>query len=383
MSVWAIVLCAGQSTRMAVGKNKTLLPLQDGLPAYIHCIRAFVPLTDGIVLVTGEAERALFRAGCRQYTPEACVIFAPGGQERQHSVYNGLLALPEDCDTVLIHDGARCFVTADVIENVLRGVREFGSGVAAIPARDTIKRVSDDDTVLETLPRSSLRIIQTPQGFRKKELLSAYEKAGDGIVTDDAGIMENAGYPVHLTHGSEKNIKLTYREDLDMLYTPQPRTGLGYDAHRLCEGRDLILCGVKIPWDRGLLGHSDADAALHALMDALLGAAALGDIGKWFPDSDEKYKGISSVLLLKEVCRLIREKGYEIVNCDITITAQKPKLAPYMQAMRETTAESMGIPADSVSVKATTTEHMGFEGRGEGISAIATASIIKTTNDMG
>ena len=362
---------------MGIGQNKTLLPLPDGRPAYVHCVRAFLPYVNGLVLVTGPGERESFRAGLEKEKFSCPVLWADGGEERQHSVMNALRVIPDECDAVLVHDGARCFVEDAVIRNVLEGLERFGSGVAAIPARDTVKRADESENVLETLDRAELRVIQTPQGFYLKELKRAYALCGDRPVTDDASVMEQAGYAVHLTRGSEKNIKLTYREDLSMLNASLPRVGQGYDAHRLTEGRDLVLCGVKIPYERGLLGHSDADVALHALMDALLGAAGLGDIGRLFPDSDPALEGISSLVLLRKVRERLKEAGWAVGNCDVTVIAQKPKLMPYINEMRRVTAENLGIAEECVSVKATTTEKMGFEGREEGISALAAVLICR------
>lgn len=371
MNVWAVILCGGKSSRMKIDVNKTLLPLQDGVPAFMHPVRAFAPFVNGMVLVTGREERPQFMRNMAQASLPFPVLYTDGGKERQHSVQNALSVLPGECEAVLIHDGARCFVEEDVIRNVLEGIRTHGSGVAAIPSRDTVKRADQDENVLETLRRDELKVIQTPQGFFLKDLKRAFELCGDRPVTDDASVMEAAGFPVHLTRGSEKNIKLTYREDLKMTNAALPRVGQGYDAHRLVNGRELVLCGVTIPYEKGLLGHSDADVAVHALMDAMLGAAALGDIGALFPDKDPAYEGISSLVLLERVCTLLFEKGYVVGNADITILAQQPKLMPYIYKMRETLSDTMKIGVDQVSVKATTTEKMGFEGRGEGVSALA------------
>ena len=375
MSVWAILLCGGSGARMGARENKTLLKI-GGMPGIVRCVRAFQGLAEGVALVARAGEEAAFADALAAYGLRADRI-VPGGADRQESALRGLRALPPDADIALIHDGARPFVTKEVIERVIGSVKEFGSGVAAVPARDTVKRADREGRVLETLDRSELWQMQTPQGFYVKDLLAAHEQA-PGRYTDDAALMEAAGHPVRLVTGAYENIKMTSPEDVKMasgLLTP--RIGTGYDAHRLAEGRELWLGGVKIPYERGLLGHSDADAALHALMDALLGAAALGDIGKLFPDSDERYKGISSVLLLEEVRKVLAEAGFSIGNADVTIVCQAPKLAPYIPQMRETIARALQIPADQVSVKATTTERMGYEGRGEGISAQAAALVFR------
>ena len=372
MSVWAVILCGGKGSRMGAGMNKTLLRAGNE-PVFVKSIRAFKPFCDGIMLVTGENEQQLF-AGAARGTGCEPDRFCTGGKERRDSVLNALRALPEDCEYVLIHDGARCFVTGEVISRALDSAKECGSGVAAIPSTDTVKRVDAGEWVLETPERASLRVIQTPQVFRRKDLLKAYEICGDLPATDDAFLMEKAGFRVRLTPGSVENIKLTYPEDLKKVngcINELPRIGQGYDAHRLTEGRKLILCGVEIPYEKGLLGHSDADVALHALMDAMLGAAALGDIGHLFPDNDEKYRGISSMLLLKAVAERIADAGYRLGNADLTIIAQAPKLAPYIEKMRCNIAGMLETDLENIAVKATTTEKMGFEGRGEGISAMA------------
>lgn len=371
MSVYALILCGGSGTRMGAAGNKTLLPV-GGAPAVVRCLQAFQGLTDGAVLVVKAGEEACFAQVLSDYSLTVHAIVAGGG-DRQASALAGLKALPPDAETVLIHDGARPFVRRETIQAVIDSVRQSGSGVAAVAARDTIKRADENGLVLETPDRASLFQVQTPQGFRTADLLAAHARA-QGRYTDDAALMEAAGFPVHLTPGRYDNIKLTSPEDLKMASGMLlSRIGQGYDAHRLVAGRALWLCGVNIPYEKGLLGHSDADVALHALMDALLGAAALGDIGKLFPDSDSQYKGISSLLLLKKTCQALQAAGFSIGNCDVTIVAQAPKLAGFIPAMRETVAQALGIPVGQVSIKATTTERMGFEGSGEGISAQAVA----------
>ena len=256
-----------------------------------------------------------------------------------------------------------------------------------MPAVSTFKLVDHDGLVVRTVDRSSLYEIQTPQGFIGIDLLQASVRAVKEHldVTDDASVMELSGSEVHIVTGSVRNVKLTTKEDYMaaeyMLSDPGFRIGTGYDVHRLVPGRKLILCGVDIPWELGLLGHSDADVALHALMDAMLGAAAMGDIGKHFPDSDDRYRGISSMLLLKKTAGLLRQAGYTVVNADLTIVAQKPKLLPLIPQMRRNIAEMLECAEDSVSVKATTTEQLGFEGRQEGISAQAVCLICKSVPD--
>ena len=374
MKVYAVILCGGSGTRMGAEGNKTLLRV-GGEPAIVRSVRVFSKMTDGVVLVTRSGEEALFSQTLAEHGLTAFAV-VPGGKDRQASALRGLEALPPDAEIALIHDGARPFVTEEIIARVIDSVKEYGSGVAAVPARDTIKRADETGLVLETLDRSALWQMQTPQGFYVKDLLSAHQNAAR--YTDDAALMEAAGHPVRLVLGSPDNIKLTSPEDLRMINGMlTPRIGTGFDAHRLAEGRELWLGGVKIPYEKGLLGHSDADAPLHALTDALLGAAAMGDIGKLFPDSDPAYKGISSILLLEEVRKRLTDAGFTIGNVDLTIVCQAPKLAPYIPQMRERIAEALQIGAERVSVKATTTERMGYEGRGEGISAQAMAMVFQ------
>lgn len=375
MKAYAVILCGGSGTRMGAAGNKTLLKT-GGVPAIVRGFRAFAAAADGIVMVARAGEEEVFAQTLAVYGLHPLAI-VPGGEDRQASALRGLKALPTDADIALIHDGARPFVTEAIIRRVIESVKQYGSGVAAVPCRDTIKRADGDGIVLETLDRSALWQMQTPQGFFVKDLLAAHASA-QGRYTDDAALMEAAGHAVRLVLGSPDNIKLTSPEDLRMVNGMlTPRIGTGFDAHRLVEGRELWLGGVQIPYEKGLLGHSDADAPLHALTDALLGAAAMGDIGKLFPDSDPKYKGISSVLLLEEARKRITDAGFTIGNVDVTIVCQAPKLAPYIPQMRERIAKALEISAEQVSVKATTTERMGYEGRGEGISAQAVAMVFQ------
>jgi 2-C-methyl-D-erythritol 4-phosphate cytidylyltransferase/2-C-methyl-D-erythritol 2,4-cyclodiphosphate synthase len=298
-------------------------------------------------------------------------------------VYNGLLALPAETRLVAIHDAARPFVSPAVIGATLESARRFGSGVISTPVVDTIKQIQPDGRV-RSLARDTLRAVQTPQSFDYKKILSAHRQAReDGLaVTDDAMLFEHYYGDVRLVtaEGAEENRKLTTKSDFDALserVTPRTRIGHGYDAHRLAEGRRLVLCGVEIPNDRGLDGHSDADVAVHALMDALLGALGLGDIGRHFPDSDPRYKGISSMKLLEDVMQKVHGLGWRVGNADVTIVAQRPKLSPWMEQMRENLAAGLGVDVDRVNVKATTTERMGFEGEGVGISAQAVALLYR------
>ena len=373
----AIILGGGSGQRMGAKCNKVLLPIA-GKSMIVRSVEAFVPLVEQVVVVSREEDMPVMASELAQNGLDVPMV--SGGTTRQESVWRGLQALSGQCDGVLVHDGARCLVTADVIQRCMASVEECGTGVAT----DTIKTVSDANIALDTPNRTSLRAVQTPQGFKTDLLRRAHEQAQrDGFLgTDDASLVERMGVPVQLTEGSRRNIKLTTPEDLLMAEAffaeqalPALRVGQGYDVHRLVEDRPLILCGVTVPHTLGLLGHSDADVALHALMDAMLGAMALGDIGKHFPDTDEAYHGISSMLLLRHVVALLKAHHARVTNCDVTIVAQKPKLALFMLAMRENLIRA--LDCDQVNVKATTTERMGFEGEELGISAQAVALLVQ------
>jgi 2-C-methyl-D-erythritol 4-phosphate cytidylyltransferase/2-C-methyl-D-erythritol 2,4-cyclodiphosphate synthase len=308
-----------------------------------------------------------------------------GGATRQASVFAGLSALPAAVEIVLVHDAVRPFVSQGCIDRVLRRAAEKGAAAAALPVKDTIK-AARDGVFTETLDRSALYGMQTPQGFLRPLLCAAHAAAArDGFTgTDDAVLIERIGERVYLTEGDGDNIKLTTPEDaaaaraiaarLDGAAVAM-RVGSGCDAHRFCAGRPLILGGVRIPHERGLLGRSDADALTHALIDALLGAAALGDIGGMFPDTDARCEGISSLALLETAFAAVRARGYALINADATILAERPKLAPYIEAMRERLARAMAAAKENISIKATTTEGLGFVGREEGIAAQATVML--------
>jgi len=375
MSAYGILLCGGSGERMGVSGNKTLIPI-GGVPACVRAARTLLSVLDGLVIVVRAGDEAAFSGAFAAWNVPVYARVTGGGT-RQQSVRNGLSALPDDCDIVLVHDGARPNPDRDLVQRIVESVERYGTGVAAVPLTDTLKEADQDGVVKRTIPRDGLWLMQTPQGFRKDLLKKAHSNARDDM-TDDAQLVEALGEKVRLVKSSARNLKLTTKEDIIMaqLLTGNGlRVGTGYDAHRLTEGRALVLCGVDIPFEKGLLGHSDADVALHALCDALLGAAAMGDIGLHFPDSDERYRGISSLVLTRRTVELLAQKGFAPVSADVTVVAQRPKLRPYIDQMRANVAQALFIPADSVSVKATTTEGMGFEGRGEGISAQAVATI--------
>ena len=391
----AVIVAAGRGSRMGLERNKVLYSLC-GEPIVVRTVRAFAQtglFDGGIVVVTGacdldEMRAMLDRAGL------AVRAVVEGGADRQESVRRGIEACDENAQIIAIHDGARPLVTRGVIERTIESAKAHGSGVAAVMLKDTVKRVDENGCVIDTPIRDTLRAVQTPQTFDAKLIRAAHAQFRNGNedglrATDDAMLAEWMGHTVYLTEGDVENIKLTTPED--MLLAEQVlirrgeakkerktmRIGHGYDVHRLVEDRKLILCGVEIPHTLGLLGHSDADVAYHALTDALLGAAAMGDIGRHFPDTDPKYKGADSGKLLDHVMELIWAKGYVVGNVDVTIIAQRPKLKDYIEQMRENVARHLNIDIDCVNVKATTTEKLGFEGEGLGISTHAVACIYK------
>lgn len=376
--VTVIVVAAGRGSRFGGDLPKQFLKIGEKT-VLERAIEPFQdhPAVDGIIVAASEEYLEHCRRLCSRFDKTEAVVC--GGEQRQDSVF-ACLERVED-GLVMVHDGARPSVTQDVIDRVIDGAYNHGASVPCVPVKDTIRQMKGSGGLLSaTLDRSSLFCVQTPQGFHTQILKRAYEKAKtDGFVgTDDAGLVERLGEPVSITEGDYANIKITTREDLPEqiagwrnLNKMDMRIGSGYDVHQLTEGRKLILGGVDIPYEKGLLGHSDADVLLHALMDALLGAAALGDIGKHFPDTDEEYRGISSLKLLEHVKLLISDSGYSVGNADITVIAQKPKIASYIPAMRKNIAETLGIEIERVNVKGTTTEKLGFVGRCEGIACEA------------
>lgn len=371
--VTAIIVAAGASRRMGFDKLSYRLP--DGRTVLQTSCDALAahPAVRQLVLVAGGNRAACeaIAAGCAK----PCTV-VPGGQTLADSVRSGLGAAREEL--VAIHDAARPFVSREVITAALRAAACTGAAAPAVPVKDTIKVADAQGRVQATPDRATLYAVQTPQCFSRRLYLQALEQVtGDkaSLVTDDCSLFELAGLPVTLTQGSYDNYKITTKEDLQKEKTM--RIGHGYDVHRLVEGRKLILGGVEIPYEKGLLGHSDADVLLHAVMDAVLGAAALGDIGKHFPDTDPAYKGADSMALTRAVADMIREKGYRVGNIDATILCQAPKLAPHIAAMRRNIADAFGIPVETVSVKATTEEHLGFTGKGEGI-AVHAVTLLET-----
>jgi len=358
-----------------------------GRPLLDYSVEAFLASPRVSSLVIAVPAAAL--DGVRAALPaDARIAVVAGGARRQDSVAAAFAQVDARTDVVLIHDAARPFVSAALIERTIDAAAAEGAAIAAIAARDTIKQAAPAETgaprvIAATLPRDSIYLAQTPQGFRREVLARAIAAGADGAdVTDEAMLAERAGYRVRLVDGETGNIKVTTQDDLEVarlrLAPAEPaitRIGTGYDLHRLAPGRALILAGVTIPFELGLDGHSDADIVCHAVTDAVLGAAAAGDIGRLFPDTDPEWKGADSIVLLRRAMALVRQRGYAVVNVDVTVIAQKPKLLPYLDAMRDNLAAALGCAADAVSVKGKTNERLDSMGRGESMACHVVAGL--------
>lgn len=390
-TVSAVLVAAGGSTRMGFDKLSAEI---GGKTVLARSIAAFAQCDDitEIVLVYGKNE-GFVRAQGALFASAKPIVFVQGGAARAQSAAHGVNAASGEL--VAVHDAARPFVSEAVLGRVLSACRLHGAAAPAVPVKDTIKQaqqvgdgktVPEDCTVATTPDRNSLFAVQTPQCFCKQAYQLALSRCTPqqlDALTDDCSLFEAMGWPVHLTQGDYANLKITTKEDLPALVAVDEkentmRIGHGYDVHKLVEGRKLILGGVCIPYEKGLLGHSDADVLAHAISDAILGAAALGDIGKHFPDTDPNYAGADSLKLATAVADLAAKEGYAIGNIDATILCQKPKLAPHIDTMRANLAAALGIAKEQVSVKATTEEGLGFTGEGLGIAAHAVAFLVKS-----
>ncbi len=376
MKIRAIIVSAGIGKRF--GSPDKVFTEINGKPLFIWASQPFeeVEEINSITLVTRREmfEKAKNYIEKFQITKIKQII--DGGKERQDSVYNALKTMPDDTDIVLIHDGARPLVNKTLVERVIKSISASVDGaIPVIPVTDTIKWMKSANIVGGTLNREMLKAVQTPQGFWFKKLLKAYEKAyKEGFYgTDDASLIERYGGKVVTVEGEQKNIKITTKEDLLLLTavhhptSTNLRIGIGYDSHRFEKGRKLIIGGVEIPHNLGLKGHSDADVLTHAIIDALLGSAGMGDIGTHFPDTDPEYKDISSFILLEKTLSLLKNNQIEPLWVDCTIFAEKPKLFPYIPKMKES-FQKLGL---NINIKAKTNEGMGFIGRQEGIAAQA------------
>lgn len=393
--VVAIIPAAGVGRRMG-GQTPKLLRKLAGQEILIRTLKALnIPEIEAFFISVSLPLKEEISRLVREAFTEREIFLSDGGKERQDSVFNCLSAasdwsgwrVPPERRIVLIHDAARPLVDEEVLRQVIREASVTGASGVGVPVKDTIKVVGGDLMVKETPDRTCLWAIQTPQAFSFPVIWEAHLRArADSFMgTDDCSLVERSGYPVRMVEGSYRNIKITTPEDTRIAAVfleeggteTMLRVGQGYDVHRLLTGRRLVLAGVEIPGELGLSGHSDADVAIHAVMDALLGAAGMGDIGELFPDKDPQYQGIDSRILLGRVVRRLRQAKIIPINLDLTIIAGYPKIAPYRDRMRDNMAEILGLPRTEVNIKATTTEGLGFTGRGEGIASQAVILVRK------
>ncbi len=374
MTITAIIVAAGKGVRAGDGPPKQYRTIS-GVPVLRRSVEVFQahPGISKVIVVINPDHADFYEKAVGDLELPSPVA---GGRTRQESVLNGLTSLEGDAPgIVLIHDAARAFVSLGLIERVIDEVSNSGGGaIPSLPVCDTLKK-GKDGIVEETISRDGLFTVQTPQGFPYPEILNAHKKAVGKELTDDAAVAEAAGMKVALVAGAKENIKLTNPEDFAG-HCHDVRTGSGFDVHAFEDGDHVILCGVKIPHEKGLRGHSDADAGLHALTDAILGAIGEGDIGDHFPPSDDKWKDAPSDLFLRHAASLVEKAGGTITNVDVTLICEAPKIAPHRAAMQNRVAEILGLEVARVSIKATTTEQLGFTGRGEGLAAQATATVV-------
>jgi len=386
LSTAVVIAAAGNSTRMGEGIDKQFV-LLNGYPVLWHTLNLFktLPQVKQILVTVSAANSQRIIELIIDSGLEIPWQVVAGGAQRQHSVGNALKQVDKRLDLIMIHDGARPFVDRASVLKSMETAAQYGAAVVAVPVKDTIKVADTNGMVCQTLDRSALWQVQTPQTFRRDLLLAAYAKATAAgyLATDDAALVEWSGGSVHLVRGSYYNFKVTTPEDLLLAEAVaagrsicrMQRIGIGYDVHQFVPGRPLMLGGVCVPYEKGLEGHSDADVLLHAISDALLGAAGLGDIGRHFPDSDPQYKEISSLVLLREVRIKLSSAGFTIGNVDAVVAAQEPKLALFIDEMNRVIAAALSIDPNQVNIKATTTERLGFVGRKEGIAAQAVVLI--------
>lgn len=379
MSVSVIIAAGGQGTRLGAGVPKQWLAI-DGRTLLERSVAAFDahPRVSEIVIVVppGTADAPIPPTATAQRV-------VTGGARRQDSVAEGFAAVSAEASVVLVHDAARPFVTADVIDRAIDGALAGGAVVPAVPVHDTVKQVVPGDTrVVGTLPRETLFLAQTPQAFRREVLAAAIDAGRGGASgTDEAMLAEQAGHEVRLVAGDDANVKITTAADLERARgratPPAFRIGTGYDLHVFAERRPLILGGVRIPYDRGLKGHSDADAVCHAVTDAILGAASLGDIGRLFPDTDPRYKDADSLVLLADAAARVQAAGWQVVNVDVVVIAERPKIGPHAAAMQASLAATLGVEAGAIAIKGKTNEGVDATGRGEALAVHAVALIAR------
>jgi len=375
----ALIVAAGRGTRFGAALPKQYRLLA-GRPVLRHGVERLAghPRVAAVQVVIHPADRDLYAAATAGLGLPPPVV---GGATRQASVLAGLEALPRGpAAKVLIHDAARPLLSPAIIDRLADALDRHPGAIPVVPVADTLKRGAGG-LIAATVPRAGLYRAQTPQAFRRDVILAVHRAATLNDATDDAGLAEAAGLEVAMVEGDEANFKITTEADLTLAEqrlaagAAEFRTGTGFDAHRLGPGDHVMLCGHRIAHDRGLIGHSDADVALHALTDAVLGAIGAGDIGQHFPPSDPRWRGAASARFLAHAAGLVQARGGAIVHVDVTLICEAPRIGPHREAMRDRLAAILGLPADRCSVKATTTERMGFAGRGEGIAAQAAATV--------
>jgi 2-C-methyl-D-erythritol 4-phosphate cytidylyltransferase / 2-C-methyl-D-erythritol 2,4-cyclodiphosphate synthase len=389
IKVALLVVAAGRGLRLGSERPKQYLNCA-GRPLISHTLEALAagwPFSTVAIAIRPD-DRALYDEAVAHLTPAAAAALRPpatGGETRQQSVLAGLEALvPAAPDIVLIHDAARPFASRDLVARAVQAAERYGAAAPGTPMSDTVKQVDADGRVLATPPRSALRAVQTPQAFAFPLILAAHRRAaaaGVAGLTDDVAVAEWAGAPAYVFEGEAANVKVTTMQDFNAAETRltasagEMRVGQGFDVHAFGPGDHVWLCGVRIPHSAALKGHSDADVALHALADALYGALAEGDIGAHFPPSDPQWKGAASEVFLAHAAGRVRARGGFVVNLDATLICEAPKIGPFRDAMRMRVAEIAGLDVTRVGVKATTTERLGFAGRGEGVACLATATV--------
>jgi 2-C-methyl-D-erythritol 4-phosphate cytidylyltransferase / 2-C-methyl-D-erythritol 2,4-cyclodiphosphate synthase len=379
----AIVAAGGRGVRFGADRPKQFLDIggRSILEMSVAAIAASERIDEIVVALPAE-----HLDGVKNWTGVTAkpVAFVAGGARRQDSVANAFAKSSRDARVIVIHDAARPFVTAELIARTVDAAYAHGAAIAAIPVRDTVKQAGDPDRdgsrpIRATIPRDTVFLAQTPQAFRRDVLARALEEGKSIDATDEAMLVERLGIPVHVVEGDVRNVKITTPDDLATARagalrksgTGLMRIGNGYDLHKLVAGRRLILAGVTIPFELGLDGHSDADIVCHAVTDAVLGAAGVGDIGRLFPDTDPKWQGANSIALLEGAMARVGEAGYRVSNVDVTVIAQRPKLLPYLEAMRANLAAALGVDAGAVSVKGKTNEGVDSMGRGESMACHA------------
>jgi 2-C-methyl-D-erythritol 4-phosphate cytidylyltransferase/2-C-methyl-D-erythritol 2,4-cyclodiphosphate synthase len=388
-NVGLLVVAAGRGLRLGADRPKQYLTCA-GRPLIVHTLEALAasfPFSAITVVIHADDQALYDQAVANLAATTAAALTAPaiGGATRQQSVLAGLETLTAtEPEIVLIHDAARPFPSGELVARAIEAAERHGAAAPGTAMSDTVKQVDVDGRVLATPPRAGLRAVQTPQAFRFPLILAAHRRAaggGVGDLTDDVAVAEWAGAPAYVFEGDPANVKVTTLKDLEAAEARlaaslgETRVGQGFDVHAFAPGNHLWLCGVRIPHSAGLIGHSDADVALHALADALYGALAEGDIGAHFPPSDPQWKGAASKVFLAHAAERVRARGGVIVHLDATLICEAPKIGPHREAMRARVAEIGGLDVSRVAVKATTTERLGFAGRGEGIACLATATV--------